>query len=438
MVKLWAIIKREYLERVRSKWFLIGTFLGPVFFGAIIIVPAYIASKSKAGTEVNKTVILDVTNTGFGNRLADVIAGGPAKTAPIGYTQLAAGAKPEVRVIAPSALPVAESTATHEVMRQTHSGYLVVDQRTVAGEAVRYAGRSATSIPDMERLRSAVKEAVLATRLEGAGINSTQMRDITFIPLNYSAERITEKGRGGSGMASVIFGFAIGFLLYMSIILYGQTVMSGVLEEKTNRVAEVVMSSVPTNTLLTGKVLGVAAVAMTQQILWVLTTILMFKLRAPIMAKLGAAASPFVFPAIAPGVAVLFLLFFLLGFIFYASLYAAVGSAVNTEQEAKQAMTPVLLFIITTAVFIQPVLLNPTGRMAQVLSLLPFSSPIIMPIRLAVTSVPVWELLACLAILIAACFGSMWVASRIYRVGLLMYGKKPSFRELGRWISYTG
>lgn len=439
MAKLWAIIKREYLERVRSKWFLIGTFLGPVFFGAIIIVPSYIAAKSKAGTEVNNTVILDATQTGFGNRLAAVIAGGPAGLPPSAPAAAAvAGPTPTVRVVAPSALAAAESTATHEVMSHRHSGYLVVDERTVAGESVRYAGQSATSIPDMERLRSAVREAVLSTRLESAGINSSKTRDITFIPLSYSAERITEKGRGGSGMASVIFGFAIGFLLYMTIILYGQTVMSGVLEEKTNRVAEVVMSSVPTNTLLTGKVLGVAAVALTQQILWVLTTILMFRLRAPIMAKLGASASPFVFPSISATAAILLFVFFVLGFVFYASLYAAVGSSVNSEQEAKQAMTPVLLFIITTAVFIQPVLLNPTGRMAQVLSLLPFSSPIIMPIRMAVTAVPAWELVVSLVVLILACFGAMWVASRIYRIGLLMYGKKPSFRELGRWISYSG
>ena len=439
MAKLWAIIKREYLERVRSKWFLIGTFLGPVFFGAIIIVPAYIASKSKAGTEVNNTVILDVTRTGFGNRLADVIVGGPAGTKPAAQlVSSAATTRPIVRVIDPSLLAAAETTATHEVMNNSRSGYLVVDERTIEGEFVRYAGRSATSIPDMERLRSAVKEAVLATRLENAGLNASKTRDITFIPLQYSTERITEKGRGGSGMASVMFGFAIGFLLYISIILYGQAVMSGVLEEKTNRVAEVVMSSVPTNTLLAGKVLGVAAVALTQQILWLVTTLLMFKLRAPIMEKLGATASPFAFPSIAPGVAVLLFLFFLLGFIFYASLYAAVGSSVNSESEARQAMTPVLLFIITTAVFIQPVLLNPTGKMAQILSLLPFSSPIIMPIRMAVTAVPYWELGASLVVLMLACLGAMWVASRIYRIGLLMYGKKPSFRELGRWISYSG
>jgi ABC-2 type transport system permease protein len=230
---------------------------------------------------------------------------------------------------------------------------------------------------------------------------------------------------------------AIGFLLYMSIILYGQNVMSSVLEEKTSRVAEVVISSVRTDTLLAGKVLGVGAVGLTQQILWILTAILMFKLRAPIMAKLGASAAPFVFPSISVGMGILFLVFFLLGFTFYASLYAAMGSSVNTEQEAKQAMTPVLLFIITTAVFIQPVLLNPTGRMAQILSLLPFSSPIIMPTRMGVTAVPAWELTACLVILVISCVAAVWIASRIYRIGLLMYGKRPTFRELGRWISYS-
>jgi ABC-2 type transport system permease protein len=437
MAKLWAIIKREYVERVRSKWFLIGTFLGPVFFGAIIIVPTYIAAKSKAGTEIYNTVIIDVTGSGFGQRLADVIAGGPsgpaAPDAPV-----TGGPKPVVRAISPSALVSAESTATHEVMAKEHSGYLVIDDRTLAGEAVRYAGRSATSLPDMERLRNAVKETVLSKRLEDAGINASRTRDLTFIPLNYTAERITEKGRGGSGMASVIFSMAIGFLLYMSIILYGQNVMSGVLEEKINRVAEVVVSSVRTDTLLAGKVLGVGAVGLTQQILWILTTILLFKLRAPIMAKLGASAAPFVFPSISIGMGILFLVFFLLGFTFYASLYAAMGSSVNTEQEAKQAMTPVLLFIITTAVFIQPVLLNPTGRMAQILSLLPFSSPIIMPTRMGVTAVPAWELAACLVILVVSCIGAVWIAARIYRIGLLMYGKRPTFRELGRWITYTG
>jgi ABC-2 type transport system permease protein len=427
MAKLWAIIKREYLERVRSKWFLIATFLGPIFFAAIIIVPAWLASRSRSTNEVYNTTILDATGTGFGHSLAFAIAGDSTDKEKI----------PEVRVIAPSALTQAESLATRDVMQKKKVGYLVVDQQTVAGETARYAGRNASSIPDMTQLRTALRQTILSSRLESIGIDNSRTKQLTFIPLNFSTERITERGRGGSGMASVLFGFAIGFLLYMTIIIYGQTIMSSVIEEKTSRVAEVVMSSVPTDTLLAGKVLGVGAVGLTQQILWIATTYILLKARAPLMAKLGAPAVSFSLPEISLGAAILLLLFFLLGFIFYSSLYAAVGSAVNSEQEARQAATPLMIMVVSAGVFIQPVLLNPTGTTAQVLSLVPITSPIIMPIRMAVTGVPPLELAASIGFLVIGCAIALWLASRIYRVGLLMYGKRPTMREMARWVSYS-
>src|SRR4051812_28485593 len=427
MAKLWAIIKREYLERVRSKWFLIATFFGPVFFSAIIIVPAWLASRSKATSDVYNTTILDATNTGFGHRLAVNIAGDTTTR----------GRMPLVRVVQPSELTAAESVATREVMQKQHTGYLVVNQETLAGERARYAGRNATSIADMQQLKNAVRETILGSRLEKVGLNNERMKEITFIPLDFSTDRITERGRGGSGMASVLFGFAIGFLLYLSIVVYGQTIMSGVLEEKTTRVAEVVMSSVPTDTLLAGKVLGVGAVGLTQQILWIVTTYVLLKLRAPIMAKFGAPTMNFSLPDISLGAGIIFLLFFLLGFIFYSSLYAAVGSSVNSESEARQAASPLMIMIVSTGVFIQPVLLNPTGTTARVLSLVPVSSPIIMPIRMAVTGVPPLELAGSLAFLAIGCLAALWLASRIYRVGLLMYGKRPTMKEMARWVSYA-
>jgi ABC-2 type transport system permease protein len=427
MAKLWAIIKREYLERVRSKWFLIATFFGPIFFSAIIIVPAWLASRSKATSEVYNTAILDATGTDFGHRLAVAIAGDSTNPARM----------PTVRLVTPSQLTQAESVATRDVMGNIKSGYIVVNQQTVAGEAARYAGRNATSLADMEKIRGAIRETILASRLQKVGLDNSKMKEITFIPLDFSAERITERGRGGSGMASVLFGFAIGFLLYMSIVIYGQTIMSGVLEEKTTRVAEVVMSSVPTDTLLAGKVLGVGAVGLTQQILWITTTYLLLKLRAPIMAKFGAPTVNFTLPDITLAAGILFLLFFLLGFIFYSSLYAAVGSSVNSESEARQAASPLMIMIVSTGVFIQPVLLNPTGTAARVLSLIPISSPIIMPIRMAVTGVSGVELAASLAFLAIGCLAALWLASRIYRVGLLMYGKRPTMREMAKWVSYA-
>jgi ABC-2 type transport system permease protein len=427
MAKLWAIIKREYLERVRSKWFLIATFLGPIFFAAIIILPAWLSSRSRATTEVYDITILDATGTTFGQRLAVAIAGDTTDKKRI----------PDVRNLAPAALTQAESLATRDVMQRGKVGYLVVNQQTVAGEAARYAGRNASSIPDMNQLRSALRQTILAQRLESIGIDNSRTKELTFIPLDFSTERITERGRGGSGMASVLFGFAVGLLLYMTIIIYGQAIMSSVIEEKTSRVAEVVMSSVPTDTLLAGKVLGVGAVGLTQQILWVATTYILLKLRAPLMERLGAPTLSFGLPEISLGAAILFLLFFVLGFIFYSALYAAVGSAVNSEQEARQASTPLMIMIVFAGVFIQVVLLNPTGTLAQVLSLLPVTSPIIMPIRMAVTGVPPLEMTASIGFLIIGCFAALWLASRIYRVGLLMYGKRPTMREMARWVSYA-
>jgi ABC-2 type transport system permease protein len=427
MARLWAIIKREYLERVRTKWFIFATIFGPIFFGAMIIVPAILSKRSKATAEFINTRILDATGTDIGHRIAESMV----RSRPLGTIA------PQVISVKPSELTEAESTATRQVMAKQVSGYVVIDVRALNGEELHYAGRNATSLGDMERLRAVVKEAVLAQRLEAAGIDSSRVRDLTLIPLRLNSVRITDKGRGGSGTISIIFAGAIAFLLYMSIVLYGQNVLRGVLEEKTTRVAEVVVSSVQPETLLAGKVLGVGAVGLTQQILGVITTVIMFKLRGPLLQKFGISTMPFALPDISIGLALLLLLFFVLGFIFYSSLYAAVGASVNTEQEAQQAVQPMLILLVATAIFINPILLNPTSKLAVVMSLLPFSAPIIMPLRLALGSVPWYELVGSLVGVALACWGATWLAARIYRVGLLMYGKRPTLREMGRWISYS-
>ena len=427
MAKLWAIVKREYIERVRTRWFIFATIFGPIFFGAMIIIPAVMAKRSRSTMEFSNTRIIDATTTGIGQRIAEVMNRGRAPGA----------ASPQVILVKPSELSQAESTATKEVMAKQISGYLVTDQSTLKGEELRYAGRNATSMGDMERVRSTVKEAVLAQRLQNAGIDSSRVKDMTLIPLKLNPVRITDKGRGGSGTVSIIFAGGIAFLLYMTIVLYGQNVLRGVLEEKTTRVAEVVVSSVSPETLLAGKVLGVGAVGLTQQILWVITTVLMFKLRQPLLHRFGISTMPFDLPEISLGLALLLLLFFVLGFTFYSSLYAAVGSSVNTEQEAQQAVQPMLILLVATAIFINPILINPTSTLATVMSLLPFSAPIIMPLRLALGSVPWYELTISLVGVLLACFGAVWLAARIYRVGLLMYGKRPTLREMARWVSYS-
>jgi len=165
--------------------------------------------------------------------------------------------------------------------------------------------------------------------------------------------------------------------------------------------------------------------------------VIIFKIRQPVLAKFGINAAPFNLPDLSICLALTLFLFFVLGFVFYSSLYAAVGAAVNTEQEAQQALQPMLILLVMTAIFINPILLNPSSTLASVMSWLPFSSPIIMPLRLSLGGVPWYELVGSLLGVLLACIGATWMAARIYRVGLLMYGKRPTLREMGKWIAYS-
>ena len=428
MDKFWVVFKREYLERVRSRWFIIATFFGPLFFAAVTIVPMIMAARTKQSADLSNVIVLDATGVGLGNRVANSLGGGlqgePSQA--------------EVRLIAPAELAEAESLATSAVVAKSVRGYLVLDSATLAGTRARYAGRNASSMVDVGRIERAVRQGVMTQRLEAEGLDADRVAALTSFRLNLTAERITDTGRGGSALANTIFGYIVAFLLYLMIAIYGQYILRGVMEEKTTRVAEVVVSSVPTDTLLAGKVLGVGAVAMTQQLVWVASALLLIQVRRPILAAFGAAQAPFALPTISPTAAVALLLFFVLGFIFYASLFAAVGAMVNSDQDAQQAAMPVTLLLIASIVFIQPILMNPQSNLATVMSLLPFSAPILMPLRMTLTSVPWYELVGSLLGVALACVAAIWLAARIYRVGLLMYGKRPSPRELVRWVRYSG
>jgi ABC-2 type transport system permease protein len=443
MDKLAAVIKREYLERVRNKWFVIVTIFGPVFFAAIMILPAFLTIRGIQGARVEELRIVDATGTDLGRRFAVRLASPPRDSTPEARARadsVAAQLLASVTPVAPESLAAEEERLTAAVVANDMNGFLVLDSTTLATGRARYAGRNAGSVGENERYESAVRGAVLSYRLEHAGVDTATARSITAIRARVSTERITDKGRGGSGLAGMIFGFVIAFFLYMALILYGQAILRGVLEEKTTRVAEVIVASVRPDILLAGKVIGVGAVGLTQFGIWLLSGSLLWGARLKLM---GAVAGPaaaaqipsnFVMPTIEPFTILALLLYFLLGYTFYASLFAAVGAMVSTQEEANQAAQPVMMLLVASIIFVQPVMTNPNGGLAEVMSWLPFSAPIIMPLRMTATPVPVYEVLASLAGVALACVAAIWVAARIYRVGLLMYGKRPTLRELGRWI----
>jgi len=426
MAKLWAIIKREYLERVRSKWYLLSTALAPLFFGIIAIVPIVIASRTKPSPDLSHVVILDATGTQLGLRVAGELAGGIS----------GAPTRAVVRAVAPSELAPAETLATHEVMRLQDPmlGYLVLDSSTIAGHSERYAGRNASTLVDVSEIESSVRRALLAQRLEHEGLQPSRIKELTKVDLKMTSERLSDRGREVGGLANALFSYLIAFVLYMMLVIYGQQILRGVMEEKTSRVAEVVISSVSTDTLLAGKVIGVGGASLTQIIVWVVSTALVFKSRGVILARLHVANVELPIPHIGIGIALLLLAFFVLGFIFYAALFAAMGSTLTNEQDVQQASLPVTMLLVASIVFIQPILLDPTSTFSKVMSWLPFSSPILMPLRMTVVQVSWAELAGTLAGLLLACVAATWVAARIYRVGMLMYGKRPTFREMARWV----
>jgi len=436
--KLMAVIKREYVERVRTKWFIFTTVFGPVFFLAISVLPALLTVRSVQQASGPDIRILDATGSELGVRVARAMReraeNNTLQKVVSGSTPIVI-IDPEIVRLASTALAAAESTATIDVMRGVTQGYLVLDSATVATAKARYAGKNASSLGAMSQIEGALRSALLTQRLEGAGITGLRADSLARVKADLSTERITSKGRGGSGLVSAIFGFLIAFLLYMMIILYGQNILRGVLEEKTTRVAEVVVSSISPETLLAGKVIGVGAVGLTQQLVWLGFAVAISAYGLGMAAAMGI--TTITLPQVSAFQLVCLVLYFLLGYTFYASLFAAVGAMCNSQEEAAQAAQPVMLLLVASIILVQPILAQPTGTMATVMSLLPFSSPIIMPLVMSGTQVPAWQIGTSLAGLLLACFGAIWVSARIYRVGLLMTGKRPSLKELMRWIRYA-
>ena len=448
MDKLFVVIKREFMERIRSRWFIVMTLLMPALLAAVFIVPAWLAIRSSASTDVNRLIVIDATGTDLGSRTMSNLA---LDSVAARVKDPIAPVKPVLRIVSAADLSAAEATATADVQRpHAYAGYLALTDSTLVNGNAHYAGRNASSPADMERISAALRQSVMMVRLGREGVRPEVIKDLSKIRVDMNKERINEGGKGGSATAALAVGFFLAFLLYASILFHGQNVLRGVLEEKTTRVAEVVLSSVKPDILLAGKVLGVGAVGLVQQILWIALSAAMVTYLMPFItsglhqaatadtvnAASGspalAAVSVFTLP-----VAITVLGFFLTGFIFYASLYAAAGAMVNSEQEAQQAAMPVMMLLVLTILFLNPIMMNSNGTLAVVLSWLPFSSPIVMPTRMALGSVSITTVISSWLVSAMSCVLTVWLAARIYRVGMLMYGKKPSFAELVKWVRYA-
>ena len=439
--KILIVAKREYLERVRTRAFVITTLVVPLLISGAMLFPIYVTAKSGTSPAIRKVRILDATGVGTGQQIATSLRADKS------ISDTVTG--PFVVAVPKDQLATAEADAARAVMAPKGlTGYLVVDDSTLTSNRARYAGRNASSLGEMDQLRSAVRQGVTMTRLQRENVRPEIIDQVSKNSLQMSTEKLTEKGRGGGGgIAGFFGGLIVGILLLMSIMLHGQNIMRGVLDEKTTRVAEIVISSIKPESLLAGKIVGVGGVGLTQVVAWLALSSYIASFLTPLIQKVaggGAAAASAgipstsgVFAGLAIGVLLISLTYFLVGFLFYATLFAAAGAMVSSDQEAQQAAQPIIILMMTGWIFVSPVLLNPNGTLAVVLSWLPWTSPIIMPMRMGLTTVSPLSIVGSLLVALLGSLGAVWLAARIYRVGMLMYGKKPTFAELAKWIRYA-
>jgi ABC-2 type transport system permease protein len=316
-------------------------------------------------------------------------------------------------------------------------GYLIISDAAVDDGEVEYRGSNVSSLADMQVLERAIRQAVLTARLDRAGVDPEVVAQaqvgVRLQTTNIRGGELTDE----TGEMTFILAYGVWIILYMSILLYGVQVMGAVVEEKTSRVIEVLVSSLRPFQLLTGKVVGVGAVGLFQLLIWGVSAWVLFQKRDMVLQLFGIEApggQGFSLPGVSLAAVGVVLAFFLLGYFLYAAMFAAVAAMSNSEAEARQAQTPVVMLLVIPSVLMLGILQQPDGSMAVALSLIPFCSPIAMPVRWAAATVPMVEMVASVLILLFTLWLVIWVAARIYRVGILMHGKRPTPRELIRWV----
>lgn len=428
--KILIVAKSEFLKRVSNKWFVITTLFGPIaLIGFFAIVGVVMVGSMEGGDETVK--VLDLSGILFEDMIDD----------------------DEQITFELSTAP--EDTLRAEVIRGEYSGFLRLDTDIISGtgSASFYSKDGGGVSSFARRIRSITRQAVEKRRLIEQNVPEAVF-DILNARVDVNMIKLSDSGEeSGSTEVFAVLGFIMGFMIYMTMIIYGSIVMQGVIQEKMDRVVEVIISSVRPFDLLMGKVLGIGAMALVQMTFWailILGASLAFgvimssfidpaALNLPVTASNDEilAAANIVMPDINPMIFIWFVMYFLLGYLLYASLFAAIGSSVEQQQDAQSLMLPVMLPIILSIVFIQPLIEAPNSTLAVVMSMIPFTSPVSMVVRNAVTEVPMWQMVLSLSLL-AGCFvGAIWVSARIYRVGILMYGKKASIKDLIKWIRYA-
>jgi ABC-2 type transport system permease protein len=417
--RVLAVIRREYLERVRTKAFWISTILVPVFLGAVMILPAWLAARGGGEFSV---AVLDLSGRFFEPIRLEV-------------ERSVSGVDEKLDVTLVRQEPGTDPDATRErlkeeVQNKSYDGLLVIPDTMPDEGRPEYIAPNVAAFKLLTVIERSVNNVMVADRLTDAGLDPETVRELTrrvglnTLKLGKGGEETSDQGQ------TFILAYIFVMIIYMTVLMYGIYVMRGVLEEKSSHVVEVIISTVKPFELMLGKILGIGAVGLTQFLIW---AVLMAAISAPgTMAAMGM--SGIELPSIPAQLLVFFVIYFVLGFLLYGTLYAGIGAAFDTEQEAQNFQALVTMFLVVPLVLMMQILNQPDGTLSVVLSLIPFFTPMLMFLRMTLTQVPPIQIAASVVFMIAAILACTWIVAKIYRVGILMHGSKPKMKDLMRWV----
>ncbi len=424
--KILAVVRREYFERVRTKAFWFATLLIPFFLLAIIGVQ--IAFSHKAGGD-RRLAVVDTTGH-FYKELGKELAAQESERAQKADVRVPHWVLSERPVVGD--LAATKEALRKEVVAKKLDAYLVVTPELLDKNQVDYHATTVSEFVVMSQLERTLSRIRLREKIAARGLPADLGNDLEK-RLDMRAFKVTAAGTAEERGAGIIAAIVLFFIMYSTFFMYGAQVMQGVLEEKNSRIVEVIIASVRPTELMVGKILGIGLVGLTQYFAWSLVAM---NLSLPGVAAM-LASTQMGAPKIQIAMLLYFMLYFILGYFLYASVYTAFAAPFNTSQEAQQlVMIPVVLIVSSIAVY-PAVLNNPSGPIAVAGSLFPFTASLTMFLRTAISEVPSWQIALSVVLLLSTTAAIAWFAGRIYRVGILMYGKKPTIPEIIRWARYS-
>jgi ABC-2 type transport system permease protein len=423
MRNIWLIARREYLERVRQRSFLIMTIFIPALMFGITVLPSLLADRG-AGTKHLVVVASDP-------RTAELIQAQlqqPAETSDLKQKGSVPN-PPSYKVDVSTDVSAGSRAALTEKVKQKQlDGIVWFDDEALAANKAVFITRNVSSLTDSAKINLGVSRAVHRRVLKNKGLSDAEIEG-ALKPVDMETQSASGPG-APNPLTSFFTVFSMVMIMYMTVLLYGINVMRAILEEKTSRIMEVMLSTASAREMMAGKILGVGAVGLTQIAIWA------------VAAAIFSGGALFASAATLKGVIsvkllVFFAVFFLLGYALYSVLCAAVGSMVNSEQEAQQMQFVVMMPMILSVIILVNIIQNPSTPLAFWGSIFPLTAPLIMFTRVALESPPAWQIGLSIVLMLATVYGLVWLCGRIYRVGILMYGKKPTLPEIIKWIKYA-